>query len=287
MTSTRIDFGNALASPGQLQPNGTISVDAYGLAQAQLTFALDSSSANITDAIDTYSLGIDYPADLNPGFTMKSYKYHISTSKGGIAMLTVDYIGCSRGVDYTDAQITGVSNTMAQPIETHPNFTSYDSRFNAGPLAGTYDNRYNQAIFVPQPLQVGQTRPQYAFGGFAVSDTSTQNKKAGIRQYLRPMINIRGQILFGFTQVNKAYALANQIGMIVHNDTDLAKLVAPVVPSGTEPYKKALITSVNLESIGSNETGKHIIKATYDILIANDSIGWDLDVYQVAPSAVF
>ena len=285
MPSTRIDFGHNLSSPGERQPSGTVSIDAYGLAQAQLTFALDSSSSNLTDAIDTYSLGVDYPDDL--GFTMKSYKYHLSTSKGGVAMLTVDYIGCSRGEDYTDAQITGVSNTMAQPIETHPNFTSYDSRFNSGPLAGTADDRKNNAIFVPQPLQPGASRPQYAFGGFGLSDTSTQNKKAGVRQYLRPMINIRGQILFGFTQVNKAYSLANMTGMLVHNDTDLAKLVAPVVPAGTDPYKHALITSVNLESIGSNESGKHIVKATYDILIANDTLGWDLDIYQIAPSSVF
>lgn len=286
MPSTRIDYGNDLASPGQRQPSGSISIDAYGLAQAQLTFALDSDPANLTDAIDTYELGVDYPDDL--GFAMKSYKYHISSAKGGISMLTVDYIGVSRGVDYTDAQITGVSNTMAQPIETHPNFTSYDSRFNAGPLAGTPTSPQNSAIFTPvvNPA-TGTASGQYSFNGFAVSNTSTQNKKAGVRQYLRPMVNIRGQILFGFESEAKAYKLANMTGMLVHDTADLTKLVAPVIPGGVDPYKKALITSVNIESIGSIESGKHVVKATYDLMIANDTLGWDLDIYQVAPVSIF
>jgi hypothetical protein len=284
MPSTRVDFGNDLLNPGKRQPSGSVSIDAYGLAQAQLTFAVDSDPANLTDVIDTYSLGVDYPDDL--GFTMKSYKYHLSSAKGGVSMLTVDYIGVSRGIDYTDAQITGVANTMAQPIETHPNFTAYDARFNAGPLAGTNSSPQNSAIFVPVNTPPG-VAPQFSFGGFAVSNTSTQNKKAGIRQYLRPMVNIRGQILFGFTAVAKAYKLADMSGMIVHDGADLLKLVAPVIPGGTDPYKKALITSVNIEAIGSIESGKHVVKATYDLMIANDTIGWDLDVYQIAPVSIF
>ena len=286
MPSTRIDYGNDLLSPGQRQPSGSISIDSYGLAQAQLTFALDSDPANLTDAIDTYELGVDYPDDL--GFPMKSYKYHISSAKGGVSMLVVDYIGVSRGVDYTDAQITGVANTMAQPIETHPNFTSYDARFNSGPLAGTPSSPQNSAIFTPiiSPT-TGTPTGQYGFGGFAVSNTSTQNKKAGVRQYLRPMVNIRGQILFGFESEIKAYKLASMIGMLVHDTADLNKLIAPVISGGTDPYKKALITSVNIESIGHNEAGKHIIKTTYDLMIANDELGWDIDIYQVAPVSIF
>jgi hypothetical protein len=279
-------YGEDLASPGIRQPTGSFHLDAYGLAQAQLTFAVDSDPANLTDVIDTYSLGVDYPDDL--GFTMKSYKYHLSSAKGGVSMLTVDYIGVSRGIDYTDAQITGVANTMAQPIETHPNFTAYDARFNAGPLAGTNSDPRNNAIFAPVISPVtGAPTGQYSFGGFGVSNTTTQNKKAGIRQYLRPMVNIRGQILFGFTAVAKAYKLANMSGMLVHDTADLTKLVAPVIPGGSDPYKKALITSVNIEAIGSIESGKHVVKATYDLMIANDTIGWDLDVYQVAPVSIF
>ena len=283
-STTRVDFGNDLLNPGQRQPSGSVSIDAFGLAQAQLNFAVDSDPANLTDVIDTYSLGVDYPDDL--GFTMKSYKYHLSSAKGGVSMLTVDYIGVSRGIDYTDAQITGVANTMAQPIETHPNFTAYDTRFAAGPLAGTNGSPQNGAIFVPVNTPPG-VAPQFSFGGFAVSNTTTQNKKAGIRQYLRPMVNIRGQILFGYTTYNMAYKFANMSGMLVHDDADLTKLIAPVNPGGTDPYKHALITSVNLESIGSIEVGKHVIKVTYDLMIANDTLGWDLDVYQVSPESIF
>jgi hypothetical protein len=282
----RVDFGNNLLNPGQRQPSGSISIDAYGLAQAQLTFAVDSSASNLTDVIDTYETGVDYPDDL--GFSMKSYKYHISSAKAGVSMLVVDYIGVSRGVDYTDAQITGVANTMAQPIETHPNFTSFDARFASGPLAGTYSSPKNNSIWLPiMNPATGAPTGKYSFNGFAPSDTSTQNKKAGVRQYLRPMVNIRGQILFGFESEAKAYKLANMVGMLVHDTADLTKLVAPVIPGGTDPHKHALITSVNLESIGSIESGKHIVKATYDLMIANDTLGWDLDIYQVATVSIF
>ena len=64
MTTTRIDYGNDLASPGKRQPSGTISIDAYGLAQAQLTFALDSDPANLTNAIDTYERSEEHTSEL-------------------------------------------------------------------------------------------------------------------------------------------------------------------------------------------------------------------------------
>jgi len=278
-------FGDALTSPGLQQPTGSLTIDAYGLAQAQLTFALDTYNlANLITSITTYQSGVDYPEEL--GFPMISYKYHYTFEKGNIAMLTVDYIGVSNSNGYTGAQITGVANTQAQPIETHPNFTKItNSAISTNILAGTpTGTKYNNAIFTPVVTAGGTT--QYPFGGFGASnDADNPNKKAGVRQYLRPMLNIRGQIFFNNTNLPKAYAMANAVGWLVNSDSDLQKLVAPIVPpSGA--YKKALISSVNLEAIG-NPYASPVVKVTYDLLIANDTLGWDTDIYGVWPSSFF
>jgi len=279
-------FGDTLTNPGLRQPTGGLTIDAYGLAQAQLTFALDTyNTSNIIDAIETYKPGIPYPDNL--GFEMTSYKYHFTYEKGNIAMLVVDYMGIANSNGYTDAQITGVANTQAQPIETHPNFTKITvSGISTNILAGTpTGTKYNNASFSPLPNPNGGTQ-QYSFSGFGISTNPDQpNPKAGVRQYLRPMLNIRGQIFFNHENLTKAYAMGNAVGWLVNSDSDLQKLVAPIVPpSGA--YKKALITSVNLEAIG-NPSSTPAIKVTYDLLIANDSLGWDTDIYGIWASSFF
>ena len=282
----RTDFGNNLINPGLRQPTGNLTIDAYGLAQAQLTFAVDSSVMNLTDVIDTYEMGVPYPDDL--GFTMMSYKCHITLEKAGVAMLTVDYIGVSRGIGYTDAQITGVANTQAQPIETHPNFTvitapAISSNILAGSPTGT---RYNQAIFNQIP-QTPPNPPQFNFAGFGVGSGSSPNPKAGVRQYLRPMVNIRGQIFFDYNNLARAKAIAGAVGWLVPSDSDLQKMVTPLIPP-VNGYKKALITSANLEGIGTPDpVHLPVMKVTYDLLIANDSLGWDTDIYGVWPTSFF
>lgn len=281
---TRHDFGNSLVSPGLRLPTGSLIIDAYGLAQAQLTYAVDNATTNLSSLITSIENGIPYPDDL--GFTMTSYKYHVNWEKAGIANVVIDYIGVSRPLGYTDAQITGVANTQAQPIETHPNFTKVtNSAISTNVLAGTpTGTRYNNAIFNQLPQQ-GTTPTQYSFGGFGVSNSVDPNKKAGVRQYLRPMLNIRGQIFFNQSNSSKAYAIGNSVGWLVNSDTDLQRLIAPIVPPANS-YKKSLISSVNLEAIGSPSTTP-VIKVTYDLLIANDSLGWDTDIYGVWPTSFF
>ena len=284
MTSTRKDFGDQLLSPGIRQPTGSLNIDAYGLAQGQLTFAVDSDNSNLTDVIDTYEMGVDWPGGSALGFDLRSYKYHLGFEKGGVSMLTVDYVGIARGVGYTDAQITGVANTQAQPIETHPNFTTItqpliSSNILAGSPTGT---KFNNAIFTP----VANTSPvQYSFGGFGL--TNTTNKKAGVRQYLRPMVNIRGQIFFNYATIGIASKISQAVGWLVPSDSDLAKLIAPIVPPA-DSAKKCLITSVNLECIGTpDSTHIPVTKVSYDLLIANDMLGWDTDIYGKYPSSFF
>jgi len=274
-----IRYGNPLAAPGQRQPSGSINIDAYGLVQAQLTFAFDSAVDNTTDMIDEYSMGLAYPDDL--GFEMKSYKYHITSAKGDVAMMTVDYMGIARGVGYTDAQVTGVSNTMAQPIETHPNFTKHQTSWAGGVLGGTPTAPLNRAIFVPSTSVPGQ----FTFGGFGIStDPATPNIKAGVRQYLRPMVNTRGTIFFDFANASRAAALVNANGWRLSSSDDLGKLLGGITTASTPG--KWLFTSVNVEPIGTPSSNPYY-KVTYDLMYANDVLGWDADIYPQLTAAIF
>jgi len=281
-------YGNELIAPGERQPNGSFHLDAFGLAQAQLMFALDSDPANITDAIDMYQTGVDYPDDL--GFTMRSYKYAISTTAGGVAMLTVDYMGVARTTGWTDAQITGVASTTAQPIETHPAFSkdvTIDETTHPA-LAGTPSAPVNNAIFVVAPPQPNGNI-QFSFGGFGVAQGETPNKKAGIRQFLRPMLNVRGQIFFNAEQASRSAAMVANIGKTLYNETDMWTLITPNDAVGALTPEICLLTSASVEPIGypgGDGTELAGIKVVYDIMVGGSS-GWDEDIYWKADGAIF
>lgn len=284
-STTRFDFGDDLQSPGIRQPSGQVHIDAFGLAQAQLTFAIDSDTGNVSDAIDTVSTGIAYPEDL--GFPMKSYKYAIAFSKGGIAMLTIDYMGVARGIGYTDAQVSGVANCSSQPIETHPNFKVHDTRWVSGPLAG-YPGSHgahlvaaNNPIFVEQSVDNpdGSTGKTWKFNGFGFSEDGSVTPKSGVRQFLRPQGNIRGTIFFSDEEKDRAIVMFNNIGKII-DTADVATLVPPFTVSDFPTAQALLMTSAQIEIIGTPDSPAGI-KVVYDVLVGGDE-GWDLDIYLTA-----
>lgn len=283
----RQDYGNELLAPGARQPSGSVTIDAFGLAQAQLTYAIDSSPLNIENAIDMVSMGFDYPDSL--GFPMKSYKYAISLQPGGVAMLTIDFMGVARGIGYTDCQITGVSNTSAQPIETHPNFTIVtDATIGAGSLTQILAGKPskpstnpNKPIFEPSADALSPWR----FDGFGLPADGTRNIKAGIRQYLRPMFNVRGMVVFGPDDGDRAAVMTNGVGRTLKSDADMFKLITPSSILGALSKELCLLTAANAECIGTpdNYAG---IKVVYDIMIGGD-LGWDADIYGPMQSSIF
>jgi hypothetical protein len=286
-SSTLIKYGDSL-STGTIQPGRTMHIDAYGLAQAQVTYAFDVSalSGGIVDALEA---SIVHPDSSTLGFTMRSYKYSYVIQKASVLMITVDFAGVDRAAGYTDAQINGVSTSSAQPIETHPNFTK-NTDSTIGPsgsiLAGTPGAIYNRAIFNPVDTG-GSGGVQYTFGGFGVETDTTQppNKKAGVRQFLRPMLTIRGQMFFDSAQVARASHLIATIGRTFNNDSDVAKLIAPF-SSTTYPKTKCLLTAANVETIGSPITGRTCAyKINYDIMLS--PYDWDSDIYGSGQQAIF
>ena len=275
MPSTRIDYGDDLYE-SKRQPTGTIEMDAYGLVQAQATFATDVSS--IPTTLSTYSTTQEYPDNL--GFPLKSYRYRVATSKGGVAMVTVDYIGVNRDAGYTDPHIQGVVNTAAQPIETHPNFTKVtDDTIGQGfAIGGVPSAPLNKAIFVNSTDQDTGT-VQYAFRGFGVSTTATTvNIKAGVRQFLRPMTTVRGTIYFNQSQSGKAEQLTAAIGRYLKTG-DSQTLLQPWLVYGVTYGSRWLVTAANIEPIGTPELlTAPVVKVTYDLMYGG-KLGWDKDIY--------
>ncbi len=286
---TRNDFGQPLTPPGVRQPSGSFTVDAFGLAQAQLTFAITTDGDNFETALQFYSQGPVYPDTLL--YPLTGYKTHVSFGKAGVAMFTIDYMGVWRSAGYTDAQITGIANTTAQPIETHPNFTLVtDDTIGTGSptqlLAGTWNAKApgNDPIFNEVKNADGTTA--HTFGGFAVSDDPAyQNPKAGIRQFLRPMYSVRGTMFFNTDSVASVSIMTNGIGRTLNNEEDMFKLITPQAILGAISPEMCLLTSASAECIG-NPDGFAGIKVTYDIMIGGE-VGWDQDVYGKMQDPIF
>lgn len=282
MADTRTDYGSSLTFPGVRQPTGAFSVDAYGLAQAQLTYALDSDPANLSSAISIYMAGDDYPDDL--GYPMKSYRYSISSSKGGVSMMTVDYMGVFTEEGYTYPNVVGVVATQAQPIETHPNFTIVtDPTISTNILAGSPPtSTYNSAIFTPNTLAVGGgSGLQYTFGGFGVGKGDVVNPFAGVRQYLKPATTLRGTIYFNMANQAKAEKLNAAVGKTLK--TGDAQTLIPDWIEDQTIGSRWLVTHAGIECIGKPTTiaveGNYAaLKVTFD-LMHSGSQGWNPSIY--------
>jgi hypothetical protein len=274
MPTTRTDYGNDLYELVR-QPTGTVEMDAYGLVQAQATFACDVSI--LPTILGTFATGQPYPDSL--GFDLTSYRYRVTTQKAGVAMVTVDYIGVNRPNGYSDPHIQGVVNTSAQPIETHPNFTKVtDGTISSNVLAGVPSAKFNNAIFGPT-IDTNTGVVQYQFKGFGVSTTaSTVNIKAGVRQFLRPMTTVRGTIYFRDSQSGAAEKLSGAIGRYLKTG-DSQTLIAPWIVYGVIYGSRWLVTAANIEPIGTPDVlTSPVIKVTYDLMYGG-KLGWDKDIY--------
>lgn len=289
---TRIDYGDDLTVPKR-QPQGAFNIDAYGLAQAQLTFAVDTDS--LYSWLEFYQEGTFYPDEV--GFTMVSYKYSVQIGKGSVSMITIDYMGISRSGGVTDTQIVGVSTTTAQAIEGHPNFTNIlDDTIGDGetPLAGPPaipSTNPNNPIWV----QDANDETVFKFNGFGLKNDGAElspanvNPKAGIRQYLKPMLNVRGTIFF---KENTGPAILSQsVGRTILESSKV-RLLGQNPVLGAQLAEACLLTSANIEIIGT-PTNPAGYKVTYDIMITSgktatgNESGWDADIYGPAPDSPF
>lgn len=277
---TRKDYGNDLAVATPL-PIGSVTVDGFGLAQAQLSFTVDSTDANLGAYLASFADGEDYQYNL--GFQMKSYKVSASYGKGGVATLVVDYMGVRPPSGYTKPQITGIATSTAQPIEAHPNFTKVTNPSAGGVVLAGYPP--SNLVVNNKPIFVQSTDPYatWTFRGFGLRTDGEVNIKAGIRQYLAPLATVRGQIFLGPGKADTAAAFLSNVGKRLRND-DVNALVIDQITGALESTDQnyALLSAANAECIG-NPDNPAAIKVTYDIMVGGE-IGWDQDIYGLAAS---
>ena len=274
-----IQYGNDLLTPLQ-DPTGALEIDAYGLAQASLTFTFDQNV--MSEVIAYFTPGVAYP--ISVGFPLTSYKYSIQLDKASLARIKVDYIGVQQETGYTIPQIHGIVNTAAQPIETHPNFSKLTDTTNfpysTNPIGGVLGASQNNAIFIPN-AQSGQ----YTFGGFGLTKTASSdvNPFQGIRQYLRPMTTVRGVMYFNASAQGKAELLSQSVGSYLHS-ADSQTLIYPWIVYGPTYGSRWLVTSAPIEPIGRppSETDSPICKVTYDLQYGGTA-GWNNQIYPQAP----
>ena len=226
--------------------------------------------------------GVAYPLSL--GFPLTSYKYSISLDKANLAKIKVDYIGVQQSTGYTIPQIHGIVNTAAQPLETHPNFTTMQDTTNfpgGSVIAGTPASPANQAIFIPN-AQSGQ----YTFGGFGASKTTgTINAFQGIRQFLRPMTTVRGVMYFNASAQGKAELLSQAVGGYLHS-TDSQTLIYPWIVYGPTYGSRWLVTAAPIEPIGRppSNIDSPVCKVTYDLQYSGSANSWNPSIYPQAPA---
>lgn len=277
-STTRKDYGNDLVEAKPL-PAGSINLDAFGLAQAQLNFTVDSNNALLSAYLESFASGVAYPYSV--GVNMKSYKVTASLGKGGVATLTVDYMGVKNG-SYTKPQVTGVATSTAQPIEAHPNFTKVTKEWSGATTLAGYPP--SNLVTANKPIFVQGTDPYatWTFRGFGLKTDGEVNIKAGIRQYLAPLATVRGQLFLAPSKLDASAAFISAVGQRLTNN-DLEKLIAPAALIGaiqSEGQNYALLSAANCECIG-NPDSPAAIKVTYDIMVGGE-IGWDKDIYAPA-----
>jgi len=275
---TRKDYGNDLGV-AQALPTGTINVDGFGLAQAQQSYTVDSSDANLGAYLASFADGESYL--YNVGIQLKSYKVSASYGKGGVATLVVDYMGVRGDNGYTKPQITGIATSTAQPIEAHPNFTKLTNSGAGGVVLAGYPP--SNLVTANKPIFVQSTDPYatWTFRGFGLRTDGEVNIKAGIRQYLAPLATVRGQIFLGPARASTAAAFLQNVGKRLTND-DVDALVIDDITGALESVDQnyALLSAANAECIG-NPDNPAAIKVTYDIMVGGE-IGWDKDIYGLA-----
>jgi len=288
-SDTRLSYGSPLTwGDYVVAPQGTVTCDAFGLVQSQIVFTVDSADAQIVNVLNTAKFA-NAPYPFGIGIDMNPYKYAISFQPGGVCNVTVDFVGINRTSGITDCQITGVSTTTAQPIETHPNFTIVTddtigqgsaTQILAGPPSQPSSNP-NKPIFIPS----GDILAPWRFDGFGLAADGTRNRKAGIRQYLRPMYSVRGVVFFNKAQGFRAGIMTQGVGRTLKGSEDMFKLITPGDILGALAPEFCLLTAANAECIGTPDFYA-AIKVTYDIMIGGET-GWDSDIYGPMEQSIF
>jgi hypothetical protein len=305
MSSTSlIPYGDSLIPP-VAQPGWQVEADGFGLLQAQIKFKWDNSEMNSFTSVFAKgttlgSLVSSAPSNFQQ---MKIWKANMVYDKGNVLTVTADFCGIDPGANsgqYSNMQMVMTGATASEPIEHHPNFLvrncisiSPGNVLAGFPPASGWDKEIatnpNRALWTPKVVSGGALQGQQFVGFLPNQDPAEYaagniNIKAGIKNYYKPSITLRG--LWYQADETAALDLASYVGYCT-DGTNMGmpeayrKLAVDGGYSGNFLYtalfdskinRTFLITSCSVEQFGG------IYKITMDFTLSGIS-GWDPDVY--------
>jgi hypothetical protein len=289
-------------NPGYvLQPDYQFSHNGYGLLQLTANYAIDVKYA--TGSTTQFYRGASFYAgrdELSASLTEYQWTCVKAEEKGRdgrMAYISAQYAAIEEG-DFTQVEASMTSAVVAEPIESHPNFTKIqiaaigDGKTPLGgtwigntppsPNAGDIINPYRAAwgpISTPTPGVV-----QYNFVNFlpAPSTAATANRKAGVKSWMRPTINLK--MTSYMSSGDEAASICSMVGCIAKDHIGVMAIpeayktvgengwlvTAPGVEGGGN--KDWLISGANMEVFGG------LYKVQLDLLLSG-VLGWDPDIY--------
>jgi hypothetical protein len=299
-----INYGDSLIPP-VAQPGWQVEADGFGLLQAQIKFKWTNSEMNnfMTVFAKGTTLGSLVSSAPSNFQNMKIWKANMVYDKANVLTVTADFCGIDPDVSSgqsTNMQMVMTGATASEPIEHHPNFLVKNcisispGNVLAGfpPASGWEPNiadNPNRALWTPKVASGGATQGQQ-FVGFLPNQSAAEyaagniNIKAGIKNYYKPSLTLRG--LWYMASETAALDIASYVGYV----TDGTNMGMPVAYrnlatingySGNFQYtalyeskinRTFLITSASVEQFGG------IYKITMDFTLSGIS-GWDPDIY--------
>ena len=302
---TTIGYGNNLINP-IAQPGWQVEADGFGLIQAQVKFKWTNSQ--IPGFTTTFAKGTTFqslvgvitPSSLAQ---LKLWKANYVYEKNNVITVTADFCGIDPTVNsgqFSNMQMVMTGATASEPIEHHPNFLvrncisiSPGNVLAGFPSASGWDpdiaTNPNRALWTPKVANNGATQGQQFVGflpnqGAAEYAAGNINIKAGIKNYYKPSLTLRG-LWYQASEV-AALDLASYVGYCT-DGSDMGmpeayqKLAKNNGYSGNFQYtslfeskinRTFLITSCSVEQFGG------IYKISMDFTMSGIS-GWDPDVY--------
>lgn len=257
--------GDEFSSP-VIQENAVLSEDGFGLRVLNCSFLVkDSDSPTTLTGTNIPKMGDEVIAG------SKLYVSKISKRYRWDGLLLIDYEAIGIDPAYngtTDISFEGASTASAEPIESHPRFTSS--------IGGTKKQPQNGAVFDEKGKFVGFSTGTENTG----STTRPGQSLAGVRSYLSPKDTGRGYFHFSMMngRSNAFLGLKAKIGQQSIGGKFNGVQLVPYW-SG-EVAGTWLLTSVAVEGLAhKRDGGPMIVKLSYECQLSGEG-GWNNLIYE-------
>lgn len=250
--------GNDLTNPMVIE-GAVMSYDGYGLRTLNISYLVNN--AETAPSFDTSTLP-QMGEEVLPDSRLFVSKISKTYEKNRKIRVSIEAIGMvESNAIQTNPCVDGACTTSGDAIETHPDFSTK--------IGGTWDNRFNGAVFDAQKKFVG-----FSTDTTGTTVTSPDQPLAGIRTFLSPRNVYRGH--FHARADSSVMSLIRSIGCTTDSGYFFDFKFVPEVYQGAG----MLMTSCNIETLCVDKTGyPKIVKVSYE-LTGGGPRGWNKLIYK-------